>query len=388
VKPPGARRWLLRALQAGGVVAVLGLGFVVVTGCAAFGRSAEGPRSARIERSPLWQDGRFNNPEPLKTLWWKTIMGAWQTSAHSVPAEPIVTVPGDHTHFARAPRSGLRATWFGHSSVLVEIDGHRVLTDPIWSHRPSPFNWIGPERFFPPPVPLDRLPPIDAVVVSHDHYDHLDRETIRALNQGETKFVVPLGLGAHLEGWGVPTARIVELEWWQDTKVGNLTIACTPARHASGRMLIDNDKKLWAGFALIGQSHRVYYSGDTGLFPAMREIGARFGPFDLSMIEVGQYNHAWPDWHIGPEQAVRAHQMVRGRVLLPVHWGLFRLAYHGWTEPIERVLVAAARDGVSVMAPRPGQSQEPAASRLVERWWPALPWQTAAEHPIVSTQVD
>jgi L-ascorbate metabolism protein UlaG (beta-lactamase superfamily) len=388
VKRPGGRRWLLRTLQAGGVVTVLGLGFVVVTGCASFGRSAEGPRRARIERSPLWQDGRFNNPEPLNTLWWKTITGAWLTSPHSVPGEPIVTVPGDRTRFVGTPQTGLRVTWFGHSSVLVEIDGHRVLTDPIWSHRPSPFNWIGPERFFPPPVPLDQLPPIDAVVVSHDHYDHLDRATIRALDQGETKFVVPLGLGAHLEGWGVPAARIVELEWWQETKVGNLTIACTPARHASGRMLIDNDKKLWAGFALIGQSHRVYYSGDTGLFPAMREIGARFGPFDLTMIEVGQYNHAWPDWHIGPEQAVRAHQMVRGRVLLPVHWGLFRLAYHGWTEPIERVLVAAARDGVSVMAPRPGQSQEPTAASSLERWWPPLPWQTAADHPIVSTKVD
>jgi L-ascorbate metabolism protein UlaG (beta-lactamase superfamily) len=227
------------------------------------------------------------------------------------------------------------------------------------------------------------------VVISHDHYDHLDQQAITAM-RGErwerTMFVVPLGIGAHLAYWGVPEARIVELDWWQHTRVGDLEITCTPARHASGRMVIDNDSKLWSGWALRGARHRVYYSGDTGLFPAMRDIGARLGPFDLTLIESGQYGRGWPDWHLGPEQAVRAHRLVRGRVMLPVHWGKLVLAYHGWTEPIERVLAAAAVTGVSVLAPRPGQSVEPEAPPARERWWPHVPWKTAAEEPIASTQ--
>src|SRR5262249_55464825 len=158
--------------------------------------------------------------------------------------------------------------------------------------------------------------------------------------------------------------------------IGALSIVATPARHASGRTLIDKDTTLWAGYALIGPRHRAYYSGDTGLFTAMRAIGERLGPFDVTLIEIGQYHSAWPDWHIGPEQAVIAHQRVGGRVLVPVHWGLFSLAAHGWTEPIERALAAASERQVKIVVPRPGQSVEPEKPPVVERWWPSLPWQT------------
>jgi L-ascorbate metabolism protein UlaG (beta-lactamase superfamily) len=232
-------------------------------------------------------------------------------------------------------------------------------------------------------------------VISHDHYDHLDRPTVVALAalmraQGwGTRFIVPLGVGAHLEYWGIPAARIVELDWWERAEVGGgLTVTCTPARHASGRMLIDKDATLWAGYALVGPGHRAFFSGDTGLFPAMRDIGARLGPFDVTMIESGQYNRAWPDWHIGPEQAVTAHGMLRGQVMIPVHWGLLTLAYHAWTEPVERVLAAAARTGARVETPRPGLSVEPGVPPPPERWWPQVPWQTAAEAPIVSTRMN
>ncbi|HLM74970.1 MAG TPA: MBL fold metallo-hydrolase, partial [Polyangiaceae bacterium] len=282
--------------------------------------------------------------------------------------------------------------WFGHSSMLVEIDGHRVLTDPLWSERASPLSWIGPRRFYAPPAPLDELPAVHAVVISHDHYDHLDRETISAMKGWDTIFVAPLGVGAHLAGWGVPEDRIVELDWWGRTKVGDLEIVCTPARHASGRTLTDKDATLWAGYALVGPKHRAYYSGDTGLFPALREIGERLGPFDVTMIESGAYGSAWPDWHLGPEQAVTAHQMVKGRVMLPVHWGLFNLAFHGWTEPVERVLAAAEKTGVTVVVPKPGESIEvparPAVPVSERRWWPELAWQSAEQDPIISTKMD
>jgi L-ascorbate metabolism protein UlaG (beta-lactamase superfamily) len=270
---------------------------------------------------------------------------------------------------------------------LIEIDGLRVLTDPAWSERSSPIDWIGPKRWFSPPIALDALPPIDAVVISHDHYDHLDHQTIAAMKDWKTTFVVPLGVGANLAYWGILPARIVELDWWEHKQLRGLDIACTPARHASGRTPFDKDQNLWAGYALLWPRHRVFFSGDTGLFPALRQIGERFGPFDATLIEIGQYHGAWPDWHIGPEQAVAAHRLLRGRVLLPVHWGKLQLAYHGWTEPIERVLTAATRAQVTVLTPMPGQSVEPEAPGRLTHWWPALPWHTAQEMPIVSTGI-
>ena len=387
-RPRAWRRWLRRSLQGLAAVVVLGVGAALIDGCAAFGKRAQGTRLERMRGSPQWRDGQFRNPQPLENSAWLMLKGAVNASKHTSPSSTIPTVAGDRKRFATTPASGLRVTWMGHSALLIEIEGRRVLTDPVWSHRASPFSWMGPQRWYPPTIALAELPTLDAVVISHDHYDHLDRGTIMALKDRDTTFVVPLGLGAHLAYWGVPQGRIVELDWWERAEVNGLTIVCTPARHASGRMLVDNDAKLWAGYALLGTSHRVYFSGDTGLFPGLREIGERLGPFDLTMIEAGQYDRAWPDWHAGPEQAVRAHQLVRGRVMLPIHWGLFTLAYHGWTEPIERVIVAAERAGVGLIVPRPGESVEPSAPPALERWWPEVPWKTAAEHPVVSTQME
>jgi L-ascorbate metabolism protein UlaG (beta-lactamase superfamily) len=384
-----ARRWLWRSLQIAGAAVALVFAVVGIQGCTAFGHRAQGARRARIERSPQWLDGSFRNPQPLVNDGWLAMKGAWSASPDGRPRETPPVSHGPPGGFATLPGSGLRATWLGHSSTLIEIDGHRVLTDPVWSERASPLPWVGPGRWYAPPVPLAELPPIDAVVISHDHYDHLDLGTVRALaaRDARTVFIVPLGIGAHLAYWGVAEARIVELDWWQQTRLRDLTVVCTPARHASGRMLVDNDSKLWAGWALLGHDHRVYFSGDTGLFPAMRDIGERLGPFDLTMIEIGEYNRAWPDWHSGPEQAVRAHGLVRGRVMLPVHWGLFRLAYHTWTEPIERALAAGRRAGATLVSPRPGQSFEPESPPPPARWWPRLSGHTAEQDPIVSSQV-
>jgi L-ascorbate metabolism protein UlaG (beta-lactamase superfamily) len=345
-----------------------------------------------MEGSPQWRQDHFVNPQPLINDARAMLGGLFHPSPVTSPQGPVPVATGGGARFATPPATGLRVTWFGHSSTLVEIDGRRVLTDPVWSERASPIPGVGPRAWYAPPLALADLPPIDIVVISHDHYDHLDRRTIVALDQAardrgwNTTFVVPLGIGAHLAYWGVPESRIVELDWWQRTRAGDLDIVCTPARHASGRMVVDNDAKLWGGWALLGPRHRVYYSGDTGLFPAMRDIGERLGPFDLTMIESGQYGRGWPDWHLGPEQAVVANRLVRGKVMLPVHWGKFVLAYHGWTEPIERVLAAGERAGATILSPKPGESVEPEAAPARERWWPSLPFQTAAEDPIVSSQ--
>jgi L-ascorbate metabolism protein UlaG (beta-lactamase superfamily) len=354
------------------------------------GHRAVGARLARMQRSPQWKDGHFVNPQPLHNDNWAATTAMFHASPDSSPRQAIPAPTIDPARFATPPASGLRVTWLGHANVLLEIDGTRVLTDPVWSERASPLTWVGPQRWYRPQIALAALPPIDAVVVSHDHYDHLDMRTIVAMKDWPTTtFVVPLGIGAHLAYWGVPESRIVELDWWDRTRVGPLEIVCTPARHAAGRnMLFDRDAKLWASYAFIGARHRVFFSGDTGLQPAMRDIGARLGPFDMTMIEVGQYNRAWPDWHIGPEQALIAHGMLRGKVMLPMHWGLFKLAPHGWTEPIERTVAAGAAAGATIVTPRPGESLEPDPPPAVTRWWPQLPWSTAAETPIKSTQVD
>lgn len=381
-------RRVARVVRWMGALVALALAVTLAQACAALGHRAEGARRERMEHSSQWQDGHFENPQPLYNDIWGSITGMFDSSPDTSPSQPIPTVPGDHRRWETAPATGLRVTWLGHSSSLIELDGFRVLTDPVWSERASPLTWIGPRRWYAPPVALEELPRMDAVVISHDHYDHLDYRTLVAMKDWDTTFVVPLGVGAHLESWGIPVARIVELDWWERTRVGGLEIVLTPARHASGRTGLDKDATLWAGFALLGPRHRAYYSGDTGLFPAMKDIGERLGPFDVTLIEVGQYNRAWPDWHIGPEQAVLAHQWVRGRVLLPVHWGLFTLALHGWTEPIERVLAEAGRTGQPVLVPKPGQSVEPEAPPALERWWPQVPWKTGTQDPIVSTKLN
>lgn len=382
------RRWLRRALRIAGILFALFATVCVVAGWRAFGHRATGARRARMERSPQWGGGRFVNPQPLTNYVGRALRSLWRAGDFVSPRGAPPTEAVDPARFAAPPPSGLRLTWLGHSTVLIEIDGRRVLTDPIFGARASPLGWLGPRRFFAPPLPLASLPPLDAVVISHDHYDHLDHGSVVALRDRGVRFVVPLGVGAHLAYWGVPESRIVELDWWERARIGDLEIACAPARHASGRVVVDNDALLWASWAFLGPRHRVWYSGDSGLFPALREIGARLGPFDATMIEVGQYDHAWPDWHMGPEQAVKAHGMVRGRVMLPVHWGTFALALHSWTEPIERALAAGQAAGATLVAPRPGQSFEPASPPPIERWWPAVPGRTGAEDPIESSLVE
>jgi L-ascorbate metabolism protein UlaG (beta-lactamase superfamily) len=295
-------------------------------------------------------------------------------------------VRADPTSFQTPPDSGLRVTWFGHSSALLEMDGSRILIDPLWSERASPIAWAGPKRWYEPPIALNDLPTIDAVIISHDHYDHLDHDAIVAMKSWKAVFVVPLGVGAHLAHWGIADARIIELDWWQSAHIGALHVVATPSRHSSGRLSPNSDQTLWAGYAIIGPAHRAWYSGDTSFHAGLADIGARLGPFDVTLIESGQYDGAWPDNHLGPEQAVEAHRQVGGKTMIPVHWALIKLANHGWTEPVERVLAAARGAGVEVLVPRPGQSVEPTQHPQIPRWWPQLPWQSAAENPIESTR--
>ena len=339
------------------------------------GRRARGRRLERVHASPQWRDGRFRNRQPTVTVPASRILETLRLQAAAGPGRyPSRPVPFDRPlrrELETPPASGLRVTWIGHATALVDIDGARVLTDPVWSERVSPLARIGPRRFFPPPVALDDLPPLDAIVVSHDHYDHLDMAAVVALARRGTPFYVPLGVGAHLEHWGVAAGQIVELDWDESRAAAGLTLTLTPARHFSGRSLTDRDATLWGSWVIAGPSHRVYYSGDTGDFDGFRDLGAEYGPFDVTLMSLASYGPTWPDVHMTPEELVRAHVALRGDALVPVHWATFNLAFHDWNEPAYRAAAAARELGVRLLLPRPGEMLEPAATdaaRAID-WW-------------------
>ncbi|GAA5217063.1 MBL fold metallo-hydrolase [Corallincola platygyrae] len=385
-------QWINIWTVLGGIMVVLGLVLLFTNLNQPTPSSAAMMRQHLKQLSPQWQEGKFRNslPQEMGGLFEMLKKQLTNKAQHKSPDAPLPVQKRNAEEFHQPPSEGLRLTWFGHSSVLIEIDDYRVLTDPVWGERASPFSFAGPKRFHQPPMPLAELPPLDAVVISHDHYDHLDEQTIRQLKDRVPLFLVPLGIGDYLEQWGVSPERIVERDWWGEYQIGSLTLTATPARHFSGREIslsgFEQNQTLWCGWSIKGPVHSVYYSGDTAMFPGFKDIGDRLGPFDVTMIETGAYNALWADVHIGPEQAIEAHRMVRGNKLLPVHWGTFDLAMHNWTEPVERVRVAAAKHGVGLLLPRPGDSVTLGQPQTAA-WWPELPWETTEQAPIVSSHL-
>jgi L-ascorbate metabolism protein UlaG (beta-lactamase superfamily) len=340
---------------------------------ASFGGKLEGARLERARRSPQFDGTRFVNSVPTALMQpgstWEMLRHQLLGDEERVPRRALPVVPRSAADYATPPASGLRATWIGHASTLVELDGQRLLTDPVWSERCSPSTLLGPRRFHPPPIALEALPPIDVVIISHDHFDHLDMATVRALAARGTRFAVPLGVGAHLEAWSIPAGQITELDWGESVRVGGLELTATPARHYSGRNPLRRDGTLWASWVVKGPRHRIFFSGDTGYFDGFRAIGAAHGPFDLTLIKIGACDRTWQDIHLSPEEAVRAHRDLGGRLLLPVHWGTFNLAFHAWNAPPEEAVTAAAALGVDLVIPRPGQWFEAATPPPLDPWW-------------------
>ena len=332
--------------------------------------------------------GKFQNPVPTEIGTLRLIFKAMPLYIKNHEQRTPLVPPGpfktDATVYATEPQSGLRVTWFGHSGMLVEVDGVRILIDPVWEERASPRQWFGPRRFFPPTISLEDLPQLDAVLISHDHYDHMGEMTLRRIAQlpctGRAQWITALGVGALLRMWGVKPESISELGWMEEVGVraergALLNVTSVPARHFSGRSLLHRFETLWGAYVLQGAAHTLYFGADTGWWEGFEEIAAKFGPFDLTMLEIGAYNELWKEIHLGPDNAARAFQAMGGHgLLMPIHWGLFDLALHGWKQPIERLKAIAENAGLALWSPAPGLPTEVVSKQpLLDTWWQAHP---------------
>ena len=339
------------------------------------GKSA-GLRLERMQASRLWAGDGFRNIHPILPRLRNPAVASPTLSEflcggdRRVPSGPLPSLD-PRAAWSVKPDTGLRATWLGHSTVLIEIDGLRILTDPVWGPRASPSRLIGPKRFQPVPIPLRALPPVDLVLVSHDHYDHLDYPTIRELAKRDMPFVTSLGVGAHLEAWGVGPERIHELDWWETYALpgADLTVTAAPSQHFSGRTVKGRNSTLWSSLAIRSRRHSVFFSGDTGLTTEYAAIRGKLGPFDLVMLEVGAFHPSWGHIHLGPENALDALELLGGGAFLPVHWGTFSLAMHAWDQPAETLLALAPGRAARLVMPRLGEAIEPSRVEGVTPWW-------------------
>ncbi|MDB4959722.1 MAG: rane protein [Myxococcales bacterium] len=335
-------------------------------------RHSAGLRHERVLASKQFRDGTFHNTTGARDgvkggmlpMFGELLFGGQQRR----PPAPL-PLERPHALWAQRPSTGFRATWLGHSTVLLEMDGRRILTDPIFGKRVSPIGFIGPRRFHPVPAELAELPPIDVVLLSHDHLDHLCRPTMLALAKTGVPVVTALGVGAHLEKYGFSPDRITELDWYEAADVGGVHFTATPSQHFSGRTLTGRNKTLWASWVIQSERRKVFFSGDTGLTKEFVDIGRKLGPFDLVMLEIGAFHPSWGSIHLGPENALEAFRMLGGGTLLPVHWGTFSLGFHAWNEPGEQLVTLASQQSARIVTPKLGSAFEPEHVEGPTPWW-------------------
>ena len=323
---------------------------------------------------PFIKEGKkYKNPVPTRLGSFKDgpkILKRYFTSDSKIrkPSKEVPVLKVDKSVFAAAPSDDIVVYWLGHAALLLEMGGRRYLIDPMLGERASMYTWAGPKRLHPSPLDMNEIGHVDAIAISHDHYDHLDLPTMKALLKSEVKFFVPFGVKAHFLRWGFQSERITEFGWWQSVADGPNTLTATPARHFSGRGLFDRDTTLWCGWAFVNEKHKVYFCGDSGIMPGFEDIGNKFCGFDLTLMPIGAYDPLWHDIHTNAPEALEAHIMLKGKKMLPIHWATFDMSLHPWAEPIEQLLIAAEKHSVDLVLPKVGERVE-LRKEYKEKWW-------------------
>jgi len=338
---------------------------------------AQKEREARIQSSPQFQNGKFVNPNgvALKLFSKET----WDVAKDYIFTERIDPKPLVDPHIHRLhpeqwknhQAEDFYFSWLGHSSLLISMESQRILIDPVLEERASPFSWIGPRRFHPSPITAGELPDIDVVLITHDHYDHLEKATLVAIKKKVARFIVPLGIGSLLENWGINSSKITELDWWESYSSGSLTFYATPAVHYANRGLLDTNQRLWCSWSVLGEKKKAFISGDSGYFNGFRNIGERLGPFDVTFLKIGAYSDkgTWRALHMTPEEAGQQHLDVKGQLLVPLHWATFDLALHPWYEPVERLVTFSEQESIILVTPKVGEKIKLRGQPNTDHWW-------------------
>ncbi len=354
-------------------IAIIGFAIIFMNSYPHFGKKLTKSQRQKFTQSPNYSGGKFVNQAANEDKILQNMFSMLRDFIKANPdRRPKIKMPMVTLDTESLGTNSAQVTWLGHSSSILELDGKLLLLDPMLGKTPSPFPKMATNKRYSDDIPVDleKLALIDVVILSHDHYDHLDYNTIVKLKDKVKQFFVPLGVGAHLERWGIRQDRIQELDWWDTVDFEGITLAATPARHFSGRNLHDRDATLWCSWVIMNQSTRIFFSGDGGYGTHFNEIGAKFGPFDLTLIECGQYDERWASIHMLPEQSVQAHVDLKGKKMIPIHWGAFTLSFHSWTDPVERAIKASKAKGVQILTPRIGESVAiNAMDDTTSTWW-------------------
>lgn len=365
---------------AGIVVFVLISGLIFLNVNPQFGGKASDKQKREYTQSGHYVNGKFVNESETKMdiNFRKMISEMRKRSAHRKPGSALPVEKLDPDKLATPDKNITKLIWFGHSAFLLQLDGKNILIDPMFGEAATPLPWSGPKRFEGElPIEIEDLPGIDAIILSHDHYDHLDYESIQKLKDKTGEYYVPLGVGNHLRKWGIASEKIHELNWWDSIYLDETELVCTPARHFSGRGLLDRNTTLWASWVIAGEQNRIFFSGDSGYGDHFRKIGESYGPFDIALMECGQYNKNWQAIHMMPEKSAQAAIDLKSKAILPIHWGAFTLAFHSWTDPVERVSKKAGELELKLCTPKIGEVVIVGGEDYPnEKWWKMM---TAAE---------